>query len=1337
MEGVSRGAWSRRLLRVLIAAGAVLLLAPTPAQAANLAAGSNQVVAPAGHLNATLLPPQAGAHRSTTRSAQPLRTMHPDALKAAKQLAAGGAPGSRAATPLTAVAAAPTVSVFNGLNKPGLAATDEGNAATPPDSTGAIGPTFYVEMVNQLVGVYDRNTLALISSTDFATFAHVPTGVGTSDPQIQWDPVANRWLYAMVGIATGNNYLLFGWTKTADPSNLSGGWCNFGVSTGSNLQDYPKLGHDVHWVTIGSNVYSDTSSSYPFVTAQIWAFPKPAATDSTCSSAVTSTFFADATHPLKNADGTLSFTPVPANTTDSGNDYIISARDVTLTPASKVMVWHVEARPAATLVADGDLAVGTYSIPPGVPQPGSSYLIDSLDGRLTQAVARFDPSAGAEAVWSQQTIANSGRSEVRWYEFLPASMTVRQQGDLVSPTDFLWNAAISPSAAGNDAAIFYNRGSTSQLALIGALTRSSSTPLGQMDAGETVLGTSSAPMSEDAFQGNCNPNPCRWGDYSGATPDLNNSHVVWGSNQVAGPPFFGFAQWTTQNFAVSTVPPAPDFSLTASPNSQSVVQGSGTSYTINVARVGGFSDALTLSVSGLPAGAGGTFSPNPASGATSSLTVTTANTTPVGTYALTISGTNGTLTHTTGATLVVTAPPPPDFSLGASPASQTIFQGASTSYTINVTRTSGFSDPLTLSVSGLPGGAGGTFSPNPASGTTSTLSVTTASTTPGGSYTLTISGTNGTLTHTTGATLVVNAPPDFSLSASPGSQTIVQGGSTGYGINVARTGGFTDAVSLSVSGLPSGATGSFSPNPTTGSSSTLNVTTSSSVALGSYPLTITGTNGTLTRTASATLVINSPVPCSSASLSPASATQEAGSTIHFTASSSGCANPQYEYWVQLLDGTWSMQRAFSADPTWDFNTSGLAPGVFTVHVWANQTGNPTALAEAIGSSTITLTGCTSASLAPPSATALTGSTINFSASSTGCSNPQYEYWVQGLDGTWSIQRPFSPDPTWSWSTSGLSAGTYTVHVWANQAGASTALGEAIGSSTVTLGGSCTSATLSPASVSAGLGSTVAFSATSSGCSNPQYEYWVQFLDGSWSMQRAFSTDPTWSWNTSGLGPGAYTVHVWANQTGDSTALGEAIGSSTVTLSGCTSASLSPASASATLGSTVHFSAGSSGCSNAQYEYWVQYLDGSWHMTRAFSTSPTWDWVTTGLGPGTYAVHVWANQTGDSTALAEAIGSSTVTLVGCASATLSPASATQQVTSTVHFSAGSSGCASPQYEYWVQYLDGSWNMLRSARRRHGTGSRRVGRPASTPCMSGPTRRVTPPPWPRRWAPARSR
>jgi serine protease AprX len=98
-------------------------------------------------------------------------------------------------------------------------------------------------------------------------------------------------------------------------------------------------------------------------------------------------------------------------------------------------------------------------------------------------------------------------------------------------------------------------------------------------------------------------------------------------------------------------PVTPDFSLTASPASRSIKRGSRTTYSIVVARSGGFTGAVSLNVGGLPAQAGATFSPNPATG-TSTLTVTTSRSTPLGTFTLQVAGTSGSLSRATTVTLV-------------------------------------------------------------------------------------------------------------------------------------------------------------------------------------------------------------------------------------------------------------------------------------------------------------------------------------------------------------------------------------------------------------------------------------------------------------------------------------------------------------------------------------------------------------------------------------------------------------------------------------------------------------------------------------------------------------
>ena len=831
---------------------AVLTMLLGPAAPASAAPGGAPILRAAGHLAVTNLGPGAGPGSRPSHLVPPHHVLDPAAHRDAKQRALTALqPGS---TGITTTLTGPTAALFNSLDQPGVAVSDEGFCCTPADPTGAIGPNHYLEMVNDLVGVYSRSNLGLLSSMDLAAFTAAPSGVTLSDPQIEWDFQANRWFYLAIAFATGNNFLVFGWSKTSDPSDLSNGWCRYGVGTGSSLNDFPKLGHDDNYLLFGSNVYNDSLSGEPFITANIWAYPKPTPGDSACAAPAVAYYFADATHLLLNADGTPADTPVPANTTQSSTGgYIVAAHSPLTKPAgarSRVMVWHMTKQGGLpTLVADGDIAVNAYDVPADVPQPQN--LLDTLDAQLTQAVARVDPDAGALAVWTQHTIGGAGgRSVIRWYELLPGSLTVRQQGEVSSPTDFIFNGAISPSIAGNDAVVEYNRANASQTPVIGAQSRQGSTPLGTMDAGEVLLGSSTDVDQDISCSAPYGP-PCRWGDYSGATPDPINAGVVWGSNMINGQSIFGFPQWTTQNFAIATGATAsPNFSLSVSPASQTVTVGASTTYNVTITPTGGFGGSVALSLSGLPSGASGSFSPNPAT-TTSTLTVVTDSSIAAGTYPMTITGISGGLTQITSATLVVSAPNPPDFGLSASPSSRTVGRGVTaTSYSVTVNPLNGFGGSVTLGIAGLPVGAVANFSPNPAT-SASTLNVAIDSTTPAGSYVLTISGTSGSLTHSTTVTLIVNS--DFALTASPTSVAIISGDRATYVVTIQGLNGFSGSVSLSVSGLPSKTTATFSPNPAT-SSSTLTIRTNrGKTPSGSYSLLIVGTSGGLTRTTTVTL----------------------------------------------------------------------------------------------------------------------------------------------------------------------------------------------------------------------------------------------------------------------------------------------------------------------------------------------------------------------------------------------------------------------------------------------------------------------------------------------------
>src|SRR6185437_3019239 len=320
-----------------------------------------------------------------------------------------------------------------------------------------------------------------------------------------------------------------------------------------------------------------------------------------------------------------------------------------------------------------------------------------------------------------------------------------------------------------------------------------------------------------------------------------------------------------------------DFTLSATPASQTAESGTSASYTVTIAPLNGYTGTVSFSVSGLPAGATATFTPASitTSGDSTLAIATTAGTTPSGSYSLTITGTDGILTRTATVTLVVS-----DFTISASPSAQSANQGATANYTVTLTPLNGFTSTVSFSISGLPAGATATFTPASLAGSgTSALAISTTTSTPSGSYALTITGTDGVLTHTTPITLVVNLR-DFSLSATPTSQAIEGGQSTSYTATIAPLNGYTGTVSFSVSGLPAGATATFTPaSITTSGDSTLAIaTTAGTTPSGSYSLTITGTDGVLTRTATVTLVVSD----FTISASPSAQSANQGATANYT-----------------------------------------------------------------------------------------------------------------------------------------------------------------------------------------------------------------------------------------------------------------------------------------------------------------------------------------------------------------------------------------------------------------------------------------------------------------------
>ncbi|MBC7790582.1 MAG: hypothetical protein H7Z74_11600 [Anaerolineae bacterium] len=400
-----------------------------------------------------------------------------------------------------------------------------------------------------------------------------------------------------------------------------------------------------------------------------------------------------------------------------------------------------------------------------------------------------------------------------------------------------------------------------------------------------------------------------------------------------------------------TIGSAASYTLSLNPAAVSVIQGGTGTTTVDVAR-SNFTGDVTLSLGGAPAGVTGAFSPNPATGNSSVLTLTVPGSVAAGVYNLTVDGTSSAGSRSTPLTLTVTAAA--DYSLSLTPPTLTVAQGASGTSTVNITRTS-FTGDVTLSLGGAPANVTGVFNPNPTTGNTSALTVTVAGSVTPGVYNLTVNGASSAGSRSTPLTLTVTAAADYSLSLTPPALTVAQGATGSSTVNVTRT-NFTGDVSLSLGGAPANVTGVFNPNPATGTSSVLTVTVGSSVAPGTYNLTVDGTGTPGSRSTALALTVTATAAADySLSSTPVSIAQGGSGTSTITISRTNFTG---DVSLSLSGLPAGVTGSFNPNPT-SGNTSALtltvaasvAPGTYTLTV--NGAGTPGSRSTTV---TLTVTG---------------------------------------------------------------------------------------------------------------------------------------------------------------------------------------------------------------------------------------------------------------------------------------------------------------------------------------------------------------------------------------------
>jgi hypothetical protein len=212
-------------------------------------------------------------------------------------------------------------------------------------------------------------------------------------------------------------------------------------------------------------------------------------------------------------------------------------------------------------------------------------------------------------------------------------------------------------------------------------------------------------------------------------------------------------------------------SIALSASSLTITQGGSGVVNVTLTRRNGFTGAVAVTIEGLPTGVTAPAISIADWQTSGTLDVTPSATAAAATTTLTVRAAGTDVRAATAPLwLVVQAAPATGFTMSMSPTTLSVPVGASGNSTVTITRTGGFSGPVTLTATGLPSGVSASFNPQSVTGTTSALTLTAAAGAAWGPTIVTVTGTAAGVTNqTTAASLTVFQPPSSggNVSAQP------------------------------------------------------------------------------------------------------------------------------------------------------------------------------------------------------------------------------------------------------------------------------------------------------------------------------------------------------------------------------------------------------------------------------------------------------------------------------------------------------------------------------------------------------------------------------------------
>jgi len=384
------------------------------------------------------------------------------------------------------------------ITGPNIQGASDVDGVMPPDTHGAVGLHEFVETTNEHVDIFQRSNPTQRTSIPLRAFFGY-SKQALFDARVVYDSVWNRWVIIADAFAESAT-LQYQFIAVSTTPSATGSFFVYAVPVTFNsgdFWDYPQLGMDQDSIIITANVFGTSvfrgAAMFAVAKARLyngWGFSVPVFTG-------------------------LQATLAPPIVLDqNAKTFLIAA------PGGNTLKLYTltnSSRPnGISLTGPVDVPVDAYQGPPSAPQPGTSAVLDTLDGRFVNASTQT-----GDFLWQVHTVNLVGFAAPKFYQINTATHSVLQKGFFfASGSSFDFNASIV--ANGNND-IFLTWTSTDPPAGINAQVRFSGC---DHNAGPAVPGSGTAAFTSPTWFGGG-----RWGDYSAVTVDPLNPRQAWLVNE--------------------------------------------------------------------------------------------------------------------------------------------------------------------------------------------------------------------------------------------------------------------------------------------------------------------------------------------------------------------------------------------------------------------------------------------------------------------------------------------------------------------------------------------------------------------------------------------------------------------------------------------------------------------------------------------------------------------------------------------------------------------------------------------------------------------------------------